>query len=499
MTEGVWTARLRGRRGVQAAVVGIGVVLVLLVGGGATMAWGDGMRAEERLLPGTRVAGLDVGGRTVDAALVEVRSEVASRLAQPVTVTHGDRTWTTTPDALGATSDAEAVVADAFARTETAGPLDLVRARVGLGGALVHDVALDLPDDALADWIATIAADVDVAPQDAALAWGEHGIELTESVTGRRVDRDAAAAGLVDAVAAGASTLALPVEDALPAFPTEAARAVADEVGAAVAAAMDHRVVVTVADSSLAVTPRELGATHNGAELLAAGGATRQDVVLQLSEDVVHEQVVDEVLAPHEVAATDAQLAWTPTGGFAATPGETGLAVDHQVALAEIHAALLGASERVELELQPTQPSVTTDDFGTVLLVRQSERRVELYRGGEVVRGWDVAVGTSGHPTPTGMFTIGAKRFEPTWHNSSPDGWGRDMPLRIGPGPDNPLGLRALNWYQDGYDTLIRFHGTANEASIGRAASHGCVRMTNPDVIELYDLVDTGTVVVSVA
>ena len=95
------------------------------------------------------------------------------------------------------------------------------------------------------------------------------------------------------------------------------------------------------------------------------------------------------------------------------------------------------------------------------------------------------------------MFTIGVKRFEPTWHNSSPDGWGKDMPLEIGPGPHNPLGLRALNWYRDGYDTLIRFHGTANEASIGRAASHGCVRMTNANVIELYDLVETGTVVVS--
>lgn len=499
MQAGVWTARLRGRRWLQLVTVATGMVLALAVGGGVTMAWGDGLRAEERLLPGTRVAGLDVGGQTVDGALEELRAEVAERLARPVTVTDGDRTWTTTPEALGATSDVEAVVAEAFARTESAGPLDLLRARIGLGGALVHEVAVELPDPAVADWVAGIAADVDVAPRDAVLAWGDPGIELTESVTGRRVQQDAAAAALTGAVDAGEPTAALPVEDHLPAFPTEAARAVADEVGAAVAAAMDHRVVVTVADTSRAVTPRQLGATHNGAELLAAGGATREDVVLTLAEEVVHEQVVDEVLAPHEVAATDARLAWTPAGGFAATPGETGLAVDHEDAVAEVHGALLGSAERVVLELRATQPTITTDDFGTVLLVRQSERRVELHRGGQVVRSWDVAVGTSGYPTPTGMFTIGLKRFEPTWHNSSPDDWGEDMPLVIGPGPDNPLGLRALNWYQDGYDTLIRFHGTANEASIGRAASHGCVRMTNPDVIELYDLVDTGTVIVSVA
>jgi lipoprotein-anchoring transpeptidase ErfK/SrfK len=45
---------------------------------------------------------------------------------------------------------------------------------------------------------------------------------------------------------------------------------------------------------------------------------------------------------------------------------------------------------------------------------------------------------------------------------------------------------------------LIRFHGTPNEASIGQAASNGCVRMFNADVIELYDIVPSGTPIVSI-
>src|SRR5690606_3603930 len=191
---------------------------------------------------------------------------------------------------------------------------------------------------------------------------------------------------------------------------------------------------------------------------------------------------VDEVAAEHEVAASNARLDWTREGGFAATPGQTGLALDHDGAETSLEDALRGASTAVLWQLEATQPAVTTADFDTVLLVRQGDREVDLVRGGQVVRTWQVAVGTSGYDTPTGMFTIGAKRFEPTWVNSSPDGWGSDMPDRIGPGPDNPLGLRALNWMDGARDTLIRFHGTANEASIGRAASHGCVRMTNPDV-----------------
>jgi L,D-transpeptidase ErfK/SrfK len=68
------------------------------------------------------------------------------------------------------------------------------------------------------------------------------------------------------------------------------------------------------------------------------------------------------------------------------------------------------------------------------------------------------------------------------------------MPAVIPPGPDNPLGLRAINWTAP----AIRFHGTSALSSIGTAASHGCVRMTNEGVIEMYDLVEEGSPIVSI-
>ena len=67
------------------------------------------------------------------------------------------------------------------------------------------------------------------------------------------------------------------------------------------------------------------------------------------------------------------------------------------------------------------------------------------------------------------------------------------MPPEIPPGPSNPLGLRALNWSAP----AIRFHGTEATYSLGYNASHGCVRLSNGDVIQLYDLVDVGTPIVS--
>jgi hypothetical protein len=67
------------------------------------------------------------------------------------------------------------------------------------------------------------------------------------------------------------------------------------------------------------------------------------------------------------------------------------------------------------------------------------------------------------------------------------------MPAEIPPGPGNPLGVRAINWSAP----AIRFHGTSATYSLGYNASHGCVRMSNEDVIELYDMIEVGTPIVS--
>jgi lipoprotein-anchoring transpeptidase ErfK/SrfK len=56
---------------------------------------------------------------------------------------------------------------------------------------------------------------------------------------------------------------------------------------------------------------------------------------------------------------------------------------------------------------------------------------------------------------------------------------------------ENPLGARAMYLYKNGRDTMYRIHGTTQPFSIGKAASSGCFRMINQDVIDLYDRVGT--------
>jgi len=70
------------------------------------------------------------------------------------------------------------------------------------------------------------------------------------------------------------------------------------------------------------------------------------------------------------------------------------------------------------------------------------------------------------------------------------------LPSRVAGGPDNPLGARALYLYQGNRDTLFRIHGTNQPEYIGSSISSGCIRMTNEDVIDLYNRVKLGTVVV---
>ena len=75
----------------------------------------------------------------------------------------------------------------------------------------------------------------------------------------------------------------------------------------------------------------------------------------------------------------------------------------------------------------------------------------------------------------------------------------RDSPNIVGPGPHNPLGARALYLYTGGKDTLYRIHGTNQPEYIGASVSSGCIRMTNEDVIDLYQRVKENTVVVVLA
>jgi hypothetical protein len=160
-------------------------------------------------------------------------------------------------------------------------------------------------------------------------------------------------------------------------------------------------------------------------------------------------------------------------------------------ALRALRRGLAGGSETIQLPLQRIEPEVTREDLGKTIVVDLSDLELTLYEGLKVDRTYSVAAGSPSYPTPPGKWEIIDKVENPTWTNPAPDGWGKDLPLQIGPGPTNPLGTRALYLNSPG----IRIHGTSASYSIGSYASHGCVRMLMEDVEELYEIVPIGTTV----
>jgi L,D-transpeptidase ErfK/SrfK len=115
-----------------------------------------------------------------------------------------------------------------------------------------------------------------------------------------------------------------------------------------------------------------------------------------------------------------------------------------------------------------------------------SQRKVTLFRAGEVFKSYPVAVGRSGWETPTGKFKIETMYRDPVWINPFTG------EVITGGDQDNPLGRRWLGFHKDGKN-WAGFHGTNRVNSIGTAASHGCVRMFEKDVEELFSLVSVGT------
>src|SRR5438105_2625387 len=138
------------------------------------------------------------------------------------------------------------------------------------------------------------------------------------------------------------------------------------------------------------------------------------------------------------------------------------------------------------------------EEPGTIIIDTSTRTLDYILGDGQAIR-YGVAVGKEGFDW-AGIANIGRKVEWPSW---TPP---KDMIVRrpelaeyvngMPGGPDNPLGARAMYLYAGGRDTLYRIHGTNEPQSIGHAASSGCIRMLNEEVIDLYNRSPIGTKVI---
>jgi lipoprotein-anchoring transpeptidase ErfK/SrfK len=151
-----------------------------------------------------------------------------------------------------------------------------------------------------------------------------------------------------------------------------------------------------------------------------------------------------------------------------------------------------GRNKQVNAHILVAKPKVSTDEvaskYPVYLTLDRAAFTLRLWEHLKLAKSYPVAVGQLGLETPAGLYHIENKQVNPSWSvpNSA---WAGDLAGQvIPPGPEDPLKARWLGIF-DG----AGIHGTDETWSIGQAVSHGCVRMTIPDVIELYPRVPVGT------
>ncbi|MBA2566063.1 MAG: L,D-transpeptidase [Gemmatimonadetes bacterium] len=170
--------------------------------------------------------------------------------------------------------------------------------------------------------------------------------------------------------------------------------------------------------------------------------------------------------------------------------------------------SLIAVGEEVFLDILGSTPGTEyalpgSDEY--YLRVVVEENSIYLMRGKELVKRYPVATGSGSFleynmkhgggwkfDTPVGVFTVGRKETNPVWY--APDWFYVEKGLRVPP-PASPkryfpgdMGSHAI-YLGDG----LAIHGTKNQASVGRAVSHGCMRMAKGDIDEVYKRVEVGT------
>jgi lipoprotein-anchoring transpeptidase ErfK/SrfK len=176
-------------------------------------------------------------------------------------------------------------------------------------------------------------------------------------------------------------------------------------------------------------------------------------------------------------------------------PGKTGreLEVGRLVKAIEKVLADPLAARTVKGGFKRVKPAVKTRElrklYKKVITIDRSSFTLRLFKKFRVIKRYGVAVGMPAYPTPTGLFSIQSKQVNPTW--TAPNSpWAGEMAGQqvAGGAPDNPLRARWM-----GVSGSVGIHGTGQPWSIGSRASHGCIRMTVPDVIDLFRRVELGT------
>jgi lipoprotein-anchoring transpeptidase ErfK/SrfK len=224
------------------------------------------------------------------------------------------------------------------------------------------------------------------------------------------------------------------------------------------------------------------------------GGTVDAEISTRVTyDDRAVDRLVRRVSRKVERPATDAKVDFSG-GGLTKIRGKEGITLraDHLREAVGDELQHPSPERTVKARVSKTEPKVGINDlagkYPTVVTVDRGGFSLKVYKKLKLRESYTIAVGQAGLDTPAGKYNIQNKAVDPAWHvpNSA---WAGSLAGQVIPGgaPNNPLKARWLGIY-DG----AGIHGTSDIGSLGTAASHGCIRMAVPDVMEVYEMVPVG-------
>jgi lipoprotein-anchoring transpeptidase ErfK/SrfK len=186
-----------------------------------------------------------------------------------------------------------------------------------------------------------------------------------------------------------------------------------------------------------------------------------------------------------------------PNGtGLNLVPGRVGTAVSYKELGGAIDRALVGRgpSRTVIVPVHHVKPAVTTSQlaahYPSYIVIDRAAFKLRFYSHLKLSKSFEIAVGMEGLETPSGLHKIEWEQVNPPWYVPKKAWAGALAGTVVPPGPGDPLKARFMS-----FEGGAGIHGIdpSEYSSIGHNASHGCVRMRIPDVIDLYSHSPVGT------
>lgn len=386
----------------------------------------------DEISPGITVGGVDVGGMDAASAKAVLERRASAQAQTPIVVTAGPRQFGVVAAQWKLAVDTDSAVAQALSRTHTQSVF--TRLFDSISGQAVH---------------ADIAPSLAPTPADAAVAGRAHQL----------VDR-----------------------------PAQQPTVTVDQTGkASVASAPGVAADTTGLDQALA------------SKLLNPGSAAPvaiPTVEVRPAATVAGDELARATSRAHGLLDHSAQSARViPTGDtLNVTDSSDGRSVDDTAFQNGVNQALAqGGTKQLAVPVRTVHPSVTRDQLAQqypyYITINRSSFQLHLFKNLQEVHTYRIAVGMVGLQTPAGPYKIQNKSTDPAWYVPNAPWAGPQAGKVIPPNaPDNPIKARWMG-IADG----AGIHGTDDLGSLGSAASHGCIRMTIPDVVDLFNQVPAQT------